>query len=148
MADNHAEQIMVAFQALVTGLATTETRVHRGRRTPIAVMSSTPTLLVYMAANRPVPDLDLSWDVLDCYLELVVVGMVHTGSQVDTVLNTIDKETQIAVLGTPQLGLAFVTDTVWMGNEEPDLGELEQQTAQMPMIYRVQYSRSQADPSQ
>jgi len=146
MALHRAEQIVAAMQALVTGLATTGTRVDRGRGEPIAE-GNTPALRVAMGADTIVEP----WvqQLLDSDLDVTVEAFVHdSAANVETLLNQIRKEVNIALVADYTLGLAFVLAIVELGATRPQVsGDLAKPAAAMELQYRVKYRRSRLDPS-
>lgn len=146
MADHRAEQIMAAVQTTVTGLATTGTNVERGRADDVP-SSKTPALRVAMGDDRIVDP----WSdaLLDSELEVSIFAMVHdSATNVETKLNQVRKEVNVALVANHTLGLAFVHAIVELGARRPTLvGESAKPAAAMEMQYRVKYRRSRLDPS-
>jgi hypothetical protein len=146
MADHRAEQIMAAVQALVSGLVTTGTNVDRGREEEIPA-DKTPALRVRQGAD-PIVD-PWAQALLDSDLDVVIEAKVHSSaSNVETLLNQVRKEVNIALVANHTLGLAFVHAIVELGAGEPRItGELAKPAASMELQYRVKYRRSRGDPS-
>ena len=146
MADHRAEQIVARVKTLVTGLVTTAGRVDRGRGEPVAA-ELTPALRVYMGADDVVDP----WlpSVMDSELEVFIEALVHdVAANVETMLNQIRKEVNIALAADFTLALAFVHAIVEIGAGRPQIsGELAKPAASMELRYRVKYRRSRTDPS-
>lgn len=148
MAEHRAEQVMEAVLAIVTGLVSTGVRVYRGRVAPVRD-EDLPALLVNMGADRPVEPADRTMQHFDSILRVTVTPVVKTSSaQVDTLLNQIRLEAEIALAADPRLGLAWVIDSGFVGADEPDLGENDRQVASQGLQWEVLYRRSYEDPSQ
>lgn len=146
MADHRAEQIMAAVQALVTNLATTQARVDRGRDDDIPA-TGTPALRVSMGDDLVVDP----WtnQLLDSDLELSIFAIAHdSATNIETLLNKIRKEVNVALVADHTLGLAFVHAIVERGARRPSLsGEAAKPTGSMELQYQVKYRRSRTDPS-
>src|SRR6266508_4488774 len=100
--DHRREQILAAIQTAVTGLTTTGTRVDRGRDEEIPA-ENTPALRIAQGAD-PIAD-PWAQSLLDSEVGVVVKAKVHTSaSNVDTLLNQIDKEVNIALTANQTLG--------------------------------------------
>jgi len=146
MADHRAEQILAAVQTSVTGLATTGTNVDRGRAEEIPT-DKLPALRVAMGED-PIVD-PWAQQLLDSDLDVSVIAHVHdSAANVETTLNKIRKEVNIALVADYTLGLAFVHTIIELGARKPVLtGELAKPAGQMELQYRVRYRRSRLDPS-
>jgi len=146
MADHRAEQIMAAVQDLVTGLFTTGDHVDRGRADEIPP-AQTPALRVAMGDDLIVDP--WSSDLLDSHVEVSVFAIAATSAaNVETQLNQIRKEVNIALVTDYTLGLAFVHAIVELGARRPSLaGELAKPVGALELQYQVKYRRSRTDPS-
>lgn len=148
MDEHRAEQILVAVKAAVTGLTTTGDRVYRARVAPVSD-EQLPCLLVYMGPDDPQDPEDRSMRHFDSVLTVKVAAVVkNAAAQVDTVLNQIRKEVEIALGADTGLGLAWVIDSGFVGADEPDLGENDRPVASQVLRWEVLYRRSYEDPSQ
>mgnify|MGYP000959754656 CR=1 FL=1 len=146
MADHRAEQILAAVQALVTGLATTGTNVDRGREDDIPA-AKTPALRVSMGDDLMVDP--WSSQLLDSDLDVSVFALAHdSATNIETLLNRIRKEVNVALAADHTLALAFVLAIVEVGARKPILaGESSKPAGSMELQYRVRYRRSRTDPS-
>ena len=146
MALLRAEQIVVAVLAKVTGLATTSTRVTRGR---VYAHETVPALTVAQGADSPVDTRTGSSVFLDSELDITITAHVKSSSaQVDTTLNQIRKEVHIALMADVTQGLAFVYLTDPRGASAPSLsGDSDKPTAVMDMTFTFRYRHSYTDAS-
>jgi hypothetical protein len=146
MAAHRAEQVVAAVLAKVAGLATTGTKVDRGRVENIPP-ADTPALRVYQGAD-PVVD-PWAQALLDSEIDVVIEAFViDSATNVETLLNQVRKEVNIALVDDQTLGLAFVHAIVEIGASRPQLsGDLTKPAASMELQYRVKYRRSRLDPS-
>lgn len=147
MADHKAEQIMAAVMDNLNGLLTTGAKVFRGRVWPLQD-ADMPGLLVYMGDDTIQPVGSSSINALGSVLTINIEARVKSSSQqLDTALNQIRKEVEIALLTTPTQGLAFVVDTGLVKANAPVLEALDKPVGSLRMEFSVQYRRSYADPS-
>jgi len=146
MADHRAEQILAAVKTLVTGLTTTTTNVERGRYEEIPE-DTTPALRVRQGQDVIVDP--WAHSLLDSEIDVVIEAAVHdSATNVETLLNLVRKEVNIALAADPTLGLAFVHAIVELGSARPQgSGELAKPAASMDLLYRVKYRRLRTDPS-
>jgi hypothetical protein len=146
MADHRAEQVLAAVTTRVTGLTTSGANVDRGRDMEIPA-EKTPALRVYMGQDSIVDPWAQS--LLDSEIEVGIQAVVHdSATNVETLLNRMRKEVNVALVADFTLGLAFVHAIVEIGATRPQLsGELAKPAGQMDLLYRVKYRRSVADPS-
>ena len=146
MADHRAEEVVAAVRTAVQGLATTGANVDRGRVESIPP-AGTPALRVYQGADTIVDPWAQS--LLDSEIDVTVEAFVtDSATNVETLLNQVRKEVNIALAADPTLGLAFVHALVELGAQRPLLsGDLTKPAAQMELQYRVKYRRSRTDPS-
>lgn len=146
MADHRAEQILAAVQTSVTNLTTTGARVERGHADDIPA-AQTPALRVRMGDDTIVEP--WAHQLLDSQLEVSIYAVVHdSAANVETKLNQVRKEVNVALIANDTLGLAFVHSIVEVGARQPALsGELSKPVAAMELQYRVLYRRSRTDPS-
>ena len=146
MADAREEQITAAVKTAVTDLATTKGNVFRGRAYPLE-SSNLPALLVYMGPDTPA--VELLENFIDWQLGIAVEVYVQTvNGDIDTALAKIRKEVHAAIMGTPQLGLSFVIDTVPILAAEPEIeGEGKNQIGRRRLEFVVTYRTSRTDIS-
>ena len=147
MADHKAEQIMVAFTAAVTGLATTGTNVKRDRVYPF---TSLPALSVFQGDDVPVPYVNRNYSIDDFTLNIIIE--IHVSNPdttpISTTLNQIRKEIIIAIQADPLLGLSsFVLDTEEGTASRPLIEHVDKTNATQQMDFTVKYRRSRLDPS-
>lgn len=141
---HRAETIIDTVKTRVTGLATTGTRVFRGRGYPLQE-ADLPALLLYMGADDVIGDLSAA--LLDCQLQVHVDAVVKTTAQVDTTLNLIREEVTIALQADHTQGLAFVIDTAEQGADEPDISnDGEQPAGSLRTRWLISYRRSRTNP--
>ena len=144
---HRAETILEAFKTTETGLATTGTRVERGRVYATSP-AGTPNLRVFMGADEILeahtPDRLLS------ALEVTVEAEVaEISAQVDTKLNVIREEVTVALAADHQLGLPVIvqmTEEVGAGPVEIS-GEGDRPAARQMFFWSVTYERSRSDPA-
>ena len=145
MANHRAEDVIAKVETLVTGLATTGSNVERGRFYPFAE-DVAAGLTVRQGQFTPVGDGNVAYQ--DGDLEVIVTA--HAKGADDTVestINQIAKEVYVALLASHTLGLAYVHQIEWRGNDEPQLGAAEQPVVSMDMRFAVQLRHSYTDPS-
>lgn len=113
------EQIMQAVVAAVTGLATTQARVYRGKTFPIPEEDEN-ALLIYQGGDDP--EVELTAQDTDSDLEFTVLAYVATTEdQAETELNQIRLEVHRALSPVnPALGLAFTLNIEPTGAAAPD----------------------------
>ena len=140
---------MVAVMTKLTAppLATAPAaKVLRGRGEPVPA-ELTPALRVYMGAD-PIVD-PWAQALLDSELEVFVEAHVHdSATNVETLLNQVRKEVNVALVADYTLGLAFVHAIVERGAARPVIsGDMAKPAASMELSYLVKYRRSRLDPS-
>jgi hypothetical protein len=139
---------MAAVLDAITGLATTGSRVQRGR---VYNIEEVPALTLYQGADTPLDadDGQRVISVVDNELLVRVDAHVKTVStQIDTQLNLIRKEVYAALAPHNVLGLSFVRQVIWRGADEPELsGEGDQPAARMTMNFGIRYRHSATDAS-
>lgn len=143
---HRVEQIMVAIQALLTGLTTTTTNVDRGRAEEIDT-GKLPALRVAVGDDTIVDP--WAHQLLDSEVDVSIIAYVHEAvTNVETKLHLIRKEVAVKLMENQTLGLAFVHAIVELGARKPTLtGELAKPAGAMELQYRVKYRRSRIDPS-
>jgi len=148
MADHRAEQILAVVATKLTGLATTGTKVTRGRVYDLPA-NKLPHLSIYRGGNLPADGADQNISVADWLLEVRVEVIVKATTTLDTLLAQIEKEVTVALKADRTQGASFVIDTIEQGSLEPDLDAGgDQPTATMVMGFLIKYRRSLGDPSQ
>lgn len=144
--DAREEQIMQAIKTACTGLTTTGANAFRGRAYPIAE-AELPGVVIYGGPDTL--QAQLSSGYLDWALQVSIEAYVRTSvAVVDTLLTEIRKEVYTAIMTTPQLGLAYVIDTIPLQAYEPEIdGTGNQPIAKRRMEFTVQYRTSRTDIS-
>jgi len=146
MAEHRAEQILAAVQTSVSALTLTGDNVERGRADDVPA-TATPALRVATGDDQIVDP--WAQGLLDSELEVSIFVMVHDSAvNVESTLNRVRKEVNVALVADHTLGLAFVHAIVELGARKPSLsGESAKPAAAMELQYRVKYRRSRTDPS-
>ena len=150
MAEHKREQVIEAFIAAITGLATTGSNVKRMLVYNIQV-SELPTLIVRQSSDVPVvgDEGNRSQKFKDSELDIEVDYYVRANSDPDSVINQIDKEVIIAVEADATLGLSFVHDTYEGVISEPEvMSDGEYTIVKATKVFTVAYRMSETDPSQ
>jgi hypothetical protein len=139
-----AESIMAVVQSTVTGLATTGTRVDRGRNDDIP-SESMPCLRVAMGSDD-VNDPYLP-TLVDSEMEVFVIAYAHdSATNIETKLNQIRAEVVTALLANRQMGLGYVHGIFERGASQPELaGDLAKPAGRMELKFTVRYRRSAND---
>lgn len=139
---HRAELILQTLTTLLTGLSTTGTRVTRARTTPVQAV---PAIAIYMGTDTRLSNLSL--DQIDSALMVHIDAYAKQNSGVDSVLNAIREEVNIAIQADPTLG-DIVVDTIEQDTQEPELShDSDQPTAVQRLDYLVHYRRTRTDPS-
>lgn len=147
MADHRAEQIMDAFIALVTGLATTSANVTRDRAYDVEG-DVDAALSVYQGLDDPLDE--SPWPFIDS--ELMIYTDLHvrvsSATPISQTLNEIRKEMVVAVMADHTLGLAGIVHEIEEGAASaPDIESGEKPIATQRIEWKVKYRRSLTDPS-
>ena len=141
---HRAETIMVAVEAVLTGLTTTGARVKRARAYELAD-ADLPGLTINMGQDEIVEDGNMAF--IDRQLNIEIIAFVKGNSAIDTTLNKIRREVHIALYADRTLGESFVIDTASNGDDAPEVsGNLEQPAASQKLNYIVAYRHSVTDP--
>ena len=139
---HRAESIMAAVLANITGLATTGTRVTRGRPYPLV---NVPALTLEMG-----DDLITMQNIrfIDRELNINITAHIKTSAQYDTLLNTIREQVHIALMANRTQGLpAYVLDTLPLGESSPELsGDADEPTAQQLHRWQIKYRHDVFNP--
>ena len=140
---HRAESILSAVETTLTGLATTGTRVQRGRVYPV---ETAPALSIYMGSDDTSGDYGATnLGFVDRMLEVVVRSHIKVTTDLDTDLNQIRAEVYAAMMADYTIGLAYIINTWLVSDAQPSLSaDGEQPTATQDMIYRVHYRHSYA----
>lgn len=136
------QQIREAAAAALTGLSTTGQKVYPSR-IKILADSELPCLLVF-TNNESVSPLDINSHELDRNLELIVVGCVKQGADIDDKLDTIIMEVEQVLNQTTLGGLC---NSVTLGSIEVELnGEGEKPVGKATMTFNATYNTQAAVP--
>ena len=143
---HRVETIMQALVTTVTGLATTGSRVYRGRAYAVPAADAN-AIRVWQGAD--VVDEDSMFHRLKSILIVKIEPVLsETTAQVDETLNTIRREVAAAIGAAVNLGLAFEITALEQRAEEPDVdGFGDSPRAAMPMVWAIEYWRNRADPA-
>lgn len=149
MADHRAEQILAAIVTKLTTpplVTVPAANVDRGRGEEIPA-EKTPALRVLMGQDAIVDP--WAYALLDSELDVGIEARAHdSATNLETLLNRMRKEVNVALIADTTLGLAFVHAIVELGAGRPQIsGELDRPAASMELQYRVKYRRSRLDPS-
>ena len=147
MTDHRAEQIMDAFETILTGLTTTGTNVKRDR---VYNWTTTPAISIFQGDDIPLPYEDRNYSIDDYQLSISIEMHVDESNDtpVSQTLNQIRKEVIIAIQADPYLGLSsFVIDTEEGTAYRPTIEHIDKVTATQVMDFTVKYRRSRTDPS-
>ncbi len=141
---HHAEAIMQAILALITGLTITGANVARGRAYPVDAVPA----LTLMQGEDALADGLQNMSFVDRILNVRIACYVKTGAQFDTDLNQIRREVYVALMANRNLGLPnIVIDTTPAGDDEPELsGDGEKNIGQQIMNFAITYRHSLTDP--
>jgi len=135
---------MDSIKTTITGLTTTGANVSRGRAQPVGTV---PALTLEQGEDLVLDGSDRNMQFIDRLLEVRIIAHVKTGSQFDTALNTIKEEVYIAVMTDRQQGLpAYVIDTMFQGDDAPELDALEKNVGRQVMTFVVHYRHSITNP--
>lgn len=147
MADHVREQILDAVVTRLTGLVTTGANVYRGRVYPLTE-SNLPGILIYQGADDP-NSLEQNLSFIDSELNVYVEAVAQSAStQIDQILNQIDKEIFIALATDFRQGVNACFSTLIGAADEPRLeGEGAKPIGFLRRNYKFRYRTSRADPS-
>lgn len=139
-----AESAVVAVVGKVTGLATTGSRVYRGRSYPVA-SDAFPCLLVYQGPERIVQR-QLA-DYVDAEITVYIEARVRsTAGTLETQLNAIREEITVALMADYTQGVGII-DTIEDDTDQPELsGEGEQPVGTLRTSWRLYYRRTRTNP--
>lgn len=145
MANHKAEQVLSAVTTLLTNLATTGSNVERGRFYPFKE-TVTAALTITQGQLDLVETKNNSFQ--DVTLEVIVTAHAKgADGTVESTINQIAKEVYVAMMVDYTLGLGFVQDTIWQGNDEPALGRLEKSVVSMDMRFTVKFRHNYLNPA-
>lgn len=140
---HRAEQIMATVLTTVTGLTTTAARVQRGR---VRSIETAPALSIEMGSDDVAIDRS-SYPNIERDLNIKITIYVKENDNPEAEMNLIREEVYAAIMATPQLGLAYVVDTMPIGDEEPELtGEADKILRKQQMNFIVMYRHSWDNP--
>ena len=143
---HRAETIMQAVVTTLTGLATTSTRVSRGRAYPIAVDDDN-ALAIFQGPDEISEDsmFHRVWSKLTVNIEAVAR---ESTAQIDETLNAIRKEVAGAIGADTNLGLAFEIGSLELAAEQPEVtDEGDRPMGRMRIVLGINYMRDRADPA-
>lgn len=137
------QQIRIAIEARLTGLATTGARVHLSR---IYTVADVPALLIYASDEESELDTSGRPAKLRRFLDIQIQGLAGTAdSSLDDTLDEIAKEVEVAVNSDTTFGgqvqRARLTQT-----EFSLVGDGEKQFGSVRLNYRMQYRTAENDP--
>ena len=140
---HRAETLMVAVEAALANLATTETRVERTR---VRTVEIAPALTIEQGGDD-VNDEQSAYPNIARELNVKIIAHVKANDAMDTQLNLIRQEVYVALMADTTQGEAFVTDTFLLSDDEPEFsGEADQPVGRQQMNYVIQYRHSWTDP--
>lgn len=145
MANHLRTQIRDKVVTVVTGLATTGSRVHAARP-GTRPLRSLPALIVYTNGE----DINLASGQrgsrrLERPLDLVIEAYVAETSDPDKTLDTINKEVEVVMAADPTLG-ALAKDSYLMRVEKEQDDEAEKPTWLLRMTYYCEYHTRETAP--
>ena len=133
---HRSEIILETVKAVLTGLSITGNRVERCRVWPV---EECPALAIDKGDDFP-KDQGRGFSHQDRELDFTVTGYVKATDNPESDLHQIAAQVYAALLADVTQGLAFVIDTHWLGDAEPQKStEGETRRASMEMRYRVWY---------
>lgn len=149
MPDHLRKQIRNAVASAVTGLATTETRVHKARVLPLDSATALPALLVFAPENdvETVENLTLTAPRRQRRdFDLTVTGLAAAGAAIEDTLDAIAAEVE-AVLGGSTLG-GLATDLVLV-DTQITLGDpaAAERFGAVELRWRASYECLETDPT-
>ena len=133
---SHArQQIREQVATLVTGLATTGSRVHQSRMRP----DTLPCLLVTTNDEEIVPG--TVGDLRQRMLDLVITGYAKAGDTLDDTLDTIAAEVEVAI------DSGYPKDRAELARIEVDFDDsLEKPVGSIALTYRITYFTAAGSP--
>ena len=141
---HRAETIMDAIVTAVTGLTTTGSNVSRARTYPVG--ASLPAVVVFQANDQALTQL-IAGDVTSLLSVSIDALAREPSTQIDTKLNLIREELNVALMADYTLGLAYVEGIEEQGADEPDMSDNgDASITQMRMNYEVTYHHSRTNP--
>ena len=136
---HRAESIMAAVATALTGLATTGTRVQRGR--PYQV-DSVPALTIDMGGDEVLPDAR-DFSRLTRALQVIITAHVQATTNLETILNTIRAEIFAELMSDITMGLGYVVQIQLEQDAPPEIDAgADQPTARQEMTWTVYYTHS------
>jgi len=136
---HRAETVMAAVVTAVEGLTTTGSRVVRSR---VRTVETAPSLSVEQGGDDVNPELT-SYPKVTRDLNVKIIIHVKQNTDPETQLNLIREEVYAAIMADTTLGIAFVIDTMPIGDDEPEFtGDADQITGRQMMNFVVKYRHS------
>lgn len=136
---HRSETILETVKTRLTGLATTGSRVERAR---IWAVEECPAIAIDKGDDLPRDDAR-GFSHQDRQLDFVVTAFVKATGNPESALAQIAAEVYAALFADVTQGLAYVMDTHWIGDAQPEFStETETRTASMRMSYRIWYRHS------
>ena len=114
---HRAESILAAFATTLTGLSTTGANVVRGR---VWAVEFFPSLTVYKQADAASENQEVL-DMLARELSVSVEIHINATGNPETPLNQIAAEIYAAINADVTLGLAYVFDCEFIGDDAPEI---------------------------
>jgi hypothetical protein len=139
-----AESIMAAFVTAATGLTTTGANVERGRVHPLPE-DILAALSIYQGSDTVIAEV---YPMVTSELRVNVEAQVKSSApDLETKLNQIRKELNIALSAHPPLGLSYCIDILETASRPVLDGSGERRTGTMEIDYTITYRRNRNDPS-
>jgi hypothetical protein len=132
---HRAEQVITAIDALITGLATTGANVYRAFDQVLLV----PALVLKQSADAVD---NVEYAEYNRALDITIEINIRKSASAETTLNAIRAELFYALMVDQTLGLAFVTKTQPVSDDEPTQKDLERPIVSQSCRYRVYYRHS------
>lgn len=134
---HRAESILNAVETTLTGLATTGANVQRDRVHP---PESVPALSITQGGENPFTPPNMAFQ--DSVLE-IEVSIYVKADDFNTQYNQIKAEVYAALMADRKLGIEYVQEIEWQGDNAPQLsGELEKKTLRGAMKFAVLFRHS------
>lgn len=133
---HRAESILETLKTRLTGLATTGSRVERAR---IWAVEECPAIAIDKGDDLP-KEQGRGFAHQDRQLDFLVTAFVKATGNPETALQQIAAEVYAALFSDVTQGLAYVIDTHWLGDAQPEFStDTETRSASMRMQYRIEY---------
>jgi hypothetical protein len=136
---HRAESILNAFTTALIGLSTTDANVVRGR---IWAVEFSPSLTIYKGADVASENSDVL-DTLARDLSISVEIHVNATGNPESALNQIAAEVYAAINADVTLGLDYVYDCIFFGDDAPEMEPSQDlPVARMISQWVVEYDHS------